>query len=91
MIFKKMIEKGQIVEYGQTYIFQGYDTATSAGQKRKVKNVHLYRSTQKDPHYCREEEDCSLVGTVKTKPPSDGWPDMWVLIYNLLLMKLSSL
>ncbi|XP_060597228.1 heat shock 70 kDa protein 12A-like [Ruditapes philippinarum] len=77
MIFQKMIEKGQIVEYGQTFISEQYETATTVEEKYKVRYVDLYRSTQKDPQYCIEEEDCSLVGTIRILPPSDGWPDMW--------------
>jgi hypothetical protein len=84
MIFYKMIEKGQIVEYGQTFIFEGYETATSAGRKHKMKLNSLYRSTREDPRYCIKEEDCSLVGQVKIKPPADGWPDIWQ--YDLQLI-----
>ncbi|XP_060597235.1 heat shock 70 kDa protein 12A-like [Ruditapes philippinarum] len=76
-IFRKMIEKGQIVEYGQTFIYKGYGTATTAQRKCIVRYVHLYRSTREDPQYCIEEEDCSLVGTIEIIPPSDGWPDEW--------------
>ncbi|XP_060584555.1 heat shock 70 kDa protein 12A-like [Ruditapes philippinarum] len=77
MIFAKMIEKGQIVEYGQTFIFEGYGIATQIEEKCKKRYVDLYRSTHEDPHYCIEEEDCRLVGKVKLLPPSDGWPDTW--------------
>ncbi|XP_060597802.1 heat shock 70 kDa protein 12A-like [Ruditapes philippinarum] len=75
-IFEKMITKGQIVEYGQTFIFEGRYRITTAGKKCKAE-VNLYRSTREDPHYCIKEEGCSLVGTVILIPPSDGWPDMW--------------
>ncbi|XP_060605121.1 heat shock 70 kDa protein 12A-like [Ruditapes philippinarum] len=77
LIFRKMIEKGQIVEYGQTFISGGYETATTVEEKREELYVHLYRSTREDPHYCIEEEDCSLVGTIRIIPPSGGWPDEW--------------
>jgi molecular chaperone DnaK (HSP70) len=75
-IFEKMITKGQIVEYGQTFIFEGHYRITTAGKKCKAE-VNRYRSTREDPHYCIKEEGCSLVGTVILIPPSDGWPDMW--------------
>ncbi|XP_060584566.1 heat shock 70 kDa protein 12A-like [Ruditapes philippinarum] len=74
--FKKMIEKGQIVEYGQTFISEGHGTATIVENKYEEKYLPLYRSTREDPQYCIEE-DCSLVGIVILIPPSDGWPDTW--------------
>ncbi|XP_060584576.1 uncharacterized protein LOC132740646 [Ruditapes philippinarum] len=74
--FRKMIEKGQIVEYGQTFTFEAYDRATTVEEKCEERFVDLYRSTHEDPQYCIEE-DCSLVGTITLIPPSDGWPDEW--------------
>ncbi|XP_060597226.1 heat shock 70 kDa protein 12A-like [Ruditapes philippinarum] len=85
MIFEKMIEKGQIVEYGQTFISGGYDNATTVEGKREERHVRLYRSTREDPQYCIEEEDCSLVGRVKLLPPSDGWPDDWYSQVHLIV------
>ncbi|XP_053398083.1 heat shock 70 kDa protein 12A-like [Mercenaria mercenaria] len=77
LVFRKMIEKGQIVEYGQTFIHAGYCTARKPEQKRKERYTSLWRSTRKNPQYCIEQDECSVVGEIVKKPPPDGWPDCW--------------
>ncbi|XP_045178037.2 heat shock 70 kDa protein 12A-like [Mercenaria mercenaria] len=77
LVFEKMIEKGQIVEYGQTFIFEGYSTVREPEEKHKERDTSLWRSTRENPQYCIEEENCSLVGYILCKPPPEGWPDYW--------------
>ncbi|XP_060597230.1 heat shock 70 kDa protein 12A-like [Ruditapes philippinarum] len=83
MIYWKMIEKGQIVEYGQTFKYEGYDITTTV-EKCIERYVFLFRSTREDPHYCIEE-CCSEVGTIKILPPSGGWPDRWKFHLHLIV------
>ncbi|XP_053385772.1 heat shock 70 kDa protein 12A-like [Mercenaria mercenaria] len=76
LLFKKMIEKGQIVEYGQTFRFKGYNTAREPEEKHEERYTLLWRSTRENPQYCIEE-GCSMVGEIVKKPPPEGWPDYW--------------
>ncbi|XP_045211754.2 heat shock 70 kDa protein 12A-like [Mercenaria mercenaria] len=77
-VFVKLIEKGQLLEYGQTFKHKGDNTAISQELKHKERYTAVYRSTKKCPEYCTEEHGCNLIGNIIKYPPPEGWPDYWV-------------
>lgn len=83
--FKKMINNGQIVEYGQKFQYKGQSTSREPALKHRKKYIKLYGSTLENPRYCTEEHGCSLLGKIVLTPPTDGWPDAWESDLHLIV------
>ncbi|XP_052813117.1 heat shock 70 kDa protein 12A-like [Mya arenaria] len=83
-VFEKMIEKNQVVKYGDTFTYVGYFTASDPYDKHKVKHISLWRSSVPNTRYCLEKEGseilgiedqaCEEVAMIYMKPPTEGWP-----------------
>ena len=75
-VFKKRIEIGQELNYGDSFIIQGYGSAVDPEWKYVDKHTSLWRSSKVDPRFCLYE-DCEEVGLIVHRPPLDGWPYQW--------------
>jgi hypothetical protein len=84
-VFNKVIQKGKMLEYGQTFTYTVSCAAFEQEMKDDVIYIGLWRSTLEDPQYCIEEEGCSLVGEIAVIPPPEGWPDYWEAVLHLIV------
>ncbi|XP_052815856.1 heat shock 70 kDa protein 12A-like [Mya arenaria] len=73
-VFHKLIEKGQIISYGQ--VFSRKSKADYNKEKHKTRLTSLWKSDKADPKYCTKEEQCSVVATIEIPPPRSGWPSV---------------
>jgi len=75
-VFDKLIEVGQVVQQGQQFSWDGYNTFRDPELKHISVGTRLWRSTLKSPTYCYLEEDqCEEVGRITVAAPPGGWPD----------------
>ncbi|XP_052814012.1 heat shock 70 kDa protein 12B-like [Mya arenaria] len=84
-IFEKMITKGQMLTYNQTFKFSSSNELKQAKSKKKQFSTALFRSTKEDPKYITDEEGCKFVGRVIMNPPPGGWPDLLEFEHHLIV------
>ncbi|XP_053376860.1 heat shock 70 kDa protein 12A-like [Mercenaria mercenaria] len=85
LIFKKLIQKGQILKYGQKFTMSTNTPMASQNKKHEILETCLYRSTCESPKYCTEDEDCVLVGKIIRKPTSEGWTSFVATEHHLIV------
>ncbi|XP_052818333.1 heat shock 70 kDa protein 12A-like [Mya arenaria] len=73
-VFHKLIEKGQIISYGQ--VFSRESKTDYNKENHKTRFTSLWKSDKTDPKYCTKEEQCSVVATIKIQLPRSGWPSV---------------
>jgi len=75
-VFDKLIEVGQVVQQGQQFSWEGYNTFKDPERKHISVYSSLWRSPLKSPTYCYlEEDECEEVGMIRVAAPPGGWPD----------------
>ena len=73
-VLKTLIQKGQVMKYGQVFETMGAITPKEGERKRKIYKTFLYQSTEKNPIY-HTDESCTKIGGFLLDPPDEGWPD----------------
>ena len=73
-VFEKLIEKGQVLKYGQRFTTTLGINAMLPETKQAIFYTHLYHSTQPSPMYVTED-GCFNIGGFEMHPPEGGWPD----------------
>ncbi|XP_052818332.1 heat shock 70 kDa protein 12A-like [Mya arenaria] len=74
-VFHKLIEKGQIISYGQ--VFSRKSKTEYNKEKHKPRRASLWKSEKSDPKYCTKEENCTVIANIEIPAPSaSGWPNM---------------
>ncbi|WAR09736.1 HS12A-like protein [Mya arenaria] len=86
-VFVKMIEKNQLVNYGDTFTWEGHYSAVDMHNKHIARETALWRSCHSNPRFCLDKEGsellgiedqfCEKVGKFVIKPPHEGWPNYW--------------
>ena len=85
-VFKKMIEVGQVLKYGQQFSWESRDTCKEPIYKHLPMYISLWRSPLKSPTYChREEDQCEEVGRIEVAAPNGGWLDVVNFVDSLVV------
>jgi len=84
-VFRKIIEAGQVLKYGQRFSLECCTTCKEHKNKHVHRYTSLWRSPLKNPTYCLLEEDqCEMVGEIKVTAPPGGWPERVNLVQTLV-------
>lgn len=73
-IFMRIIERGQVVTCGDTFILNFYSTSLDQRLKHCPIDTLFMLSKLKSPKFCTKGEGCSLLGKITMNPPAAGWP-----------------
>jgi len=85
-MFKKMIEAGQVLKYGQQFSWESHRTYKELKNKHKPHQPSLWRSPLKSPTYCLlEGNQCEKVGKIRVAAPPGGWPDKVKFVQTLVV------
>ena len=74
-LFSKLIEKDQVLKYGQTFKTTTQIHAQQLETKKRTFSTYLYQSKRKSPMYTTDE-GCTKLGGFDEVPPEGGWPEL---------------